>query len=845
MKNVQNSGAKVRTFFVFILTRLVFPSNHTNTLLFALFLYAQYSNISISKYPKLPTIKRPMSKILFLLAFLPTILFAQNDSTLLLAPERLTEHDILPRDLSQKKTLVSSATRSLEAVENLPFTTVVFTAEDILRNGFVTLADVLKAAPGIRVSQPGNAVEGETFIIRGLSGNQYMKVLINDIPIKPTMALGMPIGAQLPIRQAERIEILYGPAGAIYGDETCAGVVNIFLKESERPVYTQADLGFGRYGYNSLDLMFGGKIGKDKKIFRFSLYGSSTVRERTEIFYDQNLYNTNLYLPFRLDSSLYRRIPNFRAASGAPGDSFPRVAQIPHESRLFGINLTWRGLHFTYHRMLRFDHTSLGINPLAVSYANPSNRISERIETFSLGFKRQRKRRTTYTNISFQRYSVDNNSSTTYVFDRLSAANYLARGGPSLSDTARASLLKNIYNAYASEERFATANGVDARIESRMSVLLGKQKRMQFDAGAQFNVGVGVPLITYNTLPVEVTIDGNIFPDIPQPVNTYQQSQSIFNGFGFSQLAWRGKRLHIVGGGSMSARLEEGIALAPRLGALYHLDSNWTFRANVATGIRHASLYGSFHTYQIVPLAGFTVTPGSRYFETEKTYASETAIRYTTRGGSSLEGILFWQEAHRLYRPGYLVDEPGILFSQSYGYKNAPGLALSMWGFQGIARSKSMVAELTFNKKKPILLTNRAEFFIQYARGREWFGYGLPSTNEVRNQPKWNTQFRYYFKAGKKLELVIAVNQQSSALGKSVIFKDQYELPDRPRLENFSTWDFMSRLYLSNHFLVYFQLINAFDRHASGIDATGTPDDLLYNPQQGRQWRLGVNYNMN
>ena len=55
----------------------------------------------------------------------------------------------------------------------------------------------------------------------------------------------------------------------------------------------------------------------------------------------------------------------------------------------------------------------------------------------------------------------------------------------------------------------------------------------------------------------------------------------------------------------------------------------------------------------------------------------------------------------------------------------------------------------------------------------------------------------------------------------------------------------MSRLYLSNHFLVYLHFINAFDRHYAGLDATGTPDDLNYNPQQGRQWRLGVNYNMN
>jgi len=786
-----------------------------------------------------------MSKIILLLAFLPTILFAQNDSTLLLAPERLTKDNILPRDLSKKKTLAISATRSLDAVDDQPFSMVVFTAEEILRNGFVTLADVLKAAPGIRVSQPGNAVEGETWMLRGLSGNQYMKVLINDVPVKPSVTLGMPVGAQLPIRQAERIEILYGPAGAIYGDETCAGVVNIILKESERPVYTQADLGFGRYGYNSLDLMFGGKIGKDKKIFRFSLYGSSTVRDRVDVFYDQNLYNANQYLPFRLKPSVYQRIPNFRPASGAPNDSFPRISQLPHESRMFGINLTWRGLHFTYHRMLRFDHASLGLSPLAVGYANPSNRIAERIESFSLGFKRERKRRTTHNNISFQRYSIDNNSNSTYVFDRLSAANYLVRGGIALDDSARAILLRNIYNAYASEERFTTAKGIDIRLESRTGVLLGKRKRLQFDAGAQANVGLGVPLLPYNTIPLEVGIDGEVIPDIPQPVNANQQGQTLFQAMGFAQLAWRGKNLHILGGGSLSARFEEGVAVAPRLGALYRLDSNWVFRANIATGIRHASLFGSFHTYLITPQSGFSVTPGNRYPETEKNYAAEAAIRYTTKGGSSLEGILFWQEAHQLYRPGFFVEEPGILYSQTYGFQNAPGLALAMWGFQGNFRSKSGVIPLNINDKKEVTLTGRLEFFMQYARGREWFGYGLPSTNEVRNQPKWHTQFRFYFKAGKKFELVISSNHQSSTLGKSVIFQDQYQLPERARLKKFTTWDFMTRLYLSNHFLVYFQLINAFNRHHAGIDATGTPDDLLYNPQQGRQWRLGVNYNMN
>ena len=96
-------------------------------------------------------------------------MFAQSDSTLLLAPERLSERDILFRDLSKEEIKVISDTRSPEAISNQPFSVWVITGEDILRNGFVTLADVLKAAPGIRVSQPGNAMEGETFLMRGLS----------------------------------------------------------------------------------------------------------------------------------------------------------------------------------------------------------------------------------------------------------------------------------------------------------------------------------------------------------------------------------------------------------------------------------------------------------------------------------------------------------------------------------------------------------------------------------------------------------------------------------------------------------------------------------------------------
>ena len=89
-------------------------------------------------------------------------------------------------------------------------------------------------------------------------------------------------------------------------------------------------------------------------------------------------------------------------------------------------------------------------------------------------------------------------------------------------------------------------------------------------------------------------------------------------------------------------------------------------------------------------------------------------------------------------------------------------------------------------------------------------------------------------------------NRQSSVLSKSVAYRGQFQLPaTQERYPTFRTWDMSARLFLSKQFLVYFYMQNMFNRHFAGLDATGTPDDLHYNPQQGRNIRFGVNYNLN
>ena len=777
-----------------------------------------------------------LSLLRFALCFLPFALSAQNDSTLLLSPERLGVQDIVTRNRDLEKESVISATRTLENVDNLPYTVWVVTADDILRNGYVTLGDVLRAAPGIRVSQPGNALEGETFLMRGLPGNQYVKILINDVPVKPGIALGMPIGAQLPIRQAERIEVTYGPAGAIYGNEACAGVVNIILKETERPVFTQADLSFGSNGYNSLDLTFGGKLGKDKKIFRFSIYGSSTIRERTDVYNDADLYNLNNYLPFGLDSSLYRNLPNYRPTPGV--DSLSRVSALPHESRLLGVNLTWRGIHFNYNRMARFDHTAFGISPLAVSYDNPSNRIAERLETFALGFTRTRPRWVTHNTLSALIYRIDNTSTTTYIFDRLSAAAFRVQ---SQQQTDPGVLIKTIYDQLASQERFTVASGGDLRFESRLNAALAP--RLFLDLGFQLNGSSGTPALSHYEVPIEISIDQYFTPANVRPFAPV--STSGLDGSVLGQIKWQGKRLYALAGTALNYSLFNGFTPAPRVALLYRIDSSWAVRGNFSTGFRRPSLYAQANTYFILDLDGSISATSEGLEATEKISSWEGGLRYTDNAGVRAEGVFFLHKAYRLARPGYLTQEPGIVAPWRYGWENAPGLALSMWGIQGIISSSNQELPISGGKNRKAVLYGRTEIYFQYSRGQEWYRDDREPTNDVFNSPRWQFQFRTFFTLN-KFQMMFASNRQTSVLSKSVIYKDEYQrTTTRERYPAFRSWDMMMRLYLSNHFLVYFHAQNLFNRRYAGLDATGTPDDLLYNPQQGRVLRFGVNYNMN
>ena len=107
-----------------------------------------------------------------LLLEISSIAFSQVD-TLPINIRELLDKTSISYDTIQNHKLVISTGRTTKSVDELPVTIYIISHEDIVKNGYVTLCDVLKMVPGIRVSQPHSGEFGEAFMQRGMLGNTY------------------------------------------------------------------------------------------------------------------------------------------------------------------------------------------------------------------------------------------------------------------------------------------------------------------------------------------------------------------------------------------------------------------------------------------------------------------------------------------------------------------------------------------------------------------------------------------------------------------------------------------------------------------------------------------------
>jgi outer membrane receptor for ferrienterochelin and colicins len=141
----------------------------------------------------------------------------------------LSLEDLMKLDAGQ----VFGASERLQPVLEAPASVSFVTAEEIARNGYRTLADILRGVRGMYVTNDRNF----SYIgMRGFSKpgdyNSRILLLVNGHRVNDNVFGQAEIGAEFGIDPAmfERVEIIRGPSSSLYGDSAFFAVVNVITR---------------------------------------------------------------------------------------------------------------------------------------------------------------------------------------------------------------------------------------------------------------------------------------------------------------------------------------------------------------------------------------------------------------------------------------------------------------------------------------------------------------------------------------------------------------------------------------------------------------------------------------
>ncbi|MEM1134111.1 MAG: TonB-dependent receptor [Pseudomonadota bacterium] len=130
--------------------------------------------------------------------------------------------------------IVVTAQKREERLEDVPISLSVFDDEEILRSNFVTFEDYALRTPNVSFQNNGGAAR-TLFTIRGVgSGNigsgtgTSVGLYMDEIILNPTGGLRQ---NDLALLDLERVEVLRGPQGTLYGRNTIGGAINLITRK--------------------------------------------------------------------------------------------------------------------------------------------------------------------------------------------------------------------------------------------------------------------------------------------------------------------------------------------------------------------------------------------------------------------------------------------------------------------------------------------------------------------------------------------------------------------------------------------------------------------------------------
>jgi iron complex outermembrane receptor protein len=160
--------------------------------------------------------------------------------------------------------IVVTAQKRAERLQDVPISIAAIGGETVSDLHASTLQGLQGAVPNVQIGNFSNTPQTAVFTIRGIgviepdpyAGNT-VGIVVDGVPQYFSM------GALVDLYDVERIEILRGPQGTLFGANTTGGVVNVVNTQPENKFGGRVDLSYGNYNHFTAGAVLNTPLGED------------------------------------------------------------------------------------------------------------------------------------------------------------------------------------------------------------------------------------------------------------------------------------------------------------------------------------------------------------------------------------------------------------------------------------------------------------------------------------------------------------------------------------------------------------------------------------------------------
>jgi iron complex outermembrane recepter protein len=193
-----------------------------------------------------------------------------------------------PEDQSVQLTeVVVTAQKRSERLEDVPISVSAWSAETLATSGITTIEDLGSVTAGLVVSNSDSVFLP---VLRGIgnlvptAGNESSTAIYLDGVYVPHLST-----AFLELRDIDRVEVLKGPQGTLFGRNASGGLINIFTRDPTHDLQLDVGAGYANYNTTTGNLYVAGGLGS-RVAASFSIYNSDQRHGWGENIYDGTPY---------------------------------------------------------------------------------------------------------------------------------------------------------------------------------------------------------------------------------------------------------------------------------------------------------------------------------------------------------------------------------------------------------------------------------------------------------------------------------------------------------------------------------------------------------------------------